>query len=59
MNLTREFGGRVFRKSTRSGAGNDCVFLPKTDPLDAVADSKSGVVLALPARQLVALAQRS
>lgn len=57
MELTRTVQNRTFRKSTYSGAQNDCVFLPATGPLDSVHDSKSGVTLRLPARQLVALAQ--
>lgn len=56
-NLLREFEGRTFRKASASGAGNDCVYLPKSGPLDAVADSKSGIFLAVPAAQLVSLAK--
>lgn len=55
MNLNRTFEGRTFRKSTYSGAGNDCVFVPSA--LDAVADSKNGVVLRGDARALVAFAR--
>lgn len=44
-----------FRKSSRSGAGNDCVYL--NGDRSRVADSKSDRVLAVPAAALVALAR--
>jgi hypothetical protein len=58
MELTRTVQGRPFRKSTFSGAQNDCVFLPSSGPLNAVHDSKSGLTLGLPASALVAFARR-
>lgn len=57
-NLHRAFNGRPFRKSRKSGVGNDCLYLPDDGILDAVADSKTGQTLAVPAAQLVALARR-
>lgn len=45
--FTREFDGKTFRKSSRSGAGNDCVYLPAAGILNQVADSKSGAVLSV------------
>jgi uncharacterized protein DUF397 len=57
MDLTLAIQGRSFRKSSFSGAQGNCVFLPETGPLNAVHDSKSGVTLSLPARQLVEFAR--
>ena len=56
--ITREFRNRSYRKSTFSGAGNDCVYVPSDGRLDAVADSKSGDVLRVDARALLALVRR-
>jgi hypothetical protein len=50
----RVFAGRRFKART-NGAGA-CVYLPEGG-LDAVADSKSGRVLAVPAGGLVAFAR--
>jgi hypothetical protein len=58
-NLIREFEGREYVKASASGAGNDCLFLPWRGPRDRVADSKSGMVLAVPAGQLLALARQA
>jgi Domain of unknown function (DUF397) len=53
----RVFEGRVFRKATASNGGGGCVYLPSDGELDAVADSKTGVVLTVPADGLVAFAK--
>ena len=57
--LIQAFHGRPFRKSAASGADieSDCLYLPVDGRLDAVADSKSGVVLTVPAAQLVTFAR--
>lgn len=57
--ITKRFQGRVFRKATASSNGGGCVFLPTDGRLDAVADSKTGVVLQVPARGLVSWARSS
>jgi len=57
VNWTRRFDGREFVKSSASGAGNDCVYLPASGILDAVADSKTGRVLPGDAAGLVAFAR--
>lgn len=49
----REFDGRPFK--ARTNGGGVCVYLPTE--LDAVADSKTGRVLAVPAGGLVAFAK--
>lgn len=56
--LTRTVDGRTLRKASASGAGNDCVYLPASGPLNLVHDSKSGLSLPLPASQLVAFARK-
>lgn len=51
-----------WRKSSFSGAGNDCVYLGRTGGIDGpfgICDSKSGKVLNLRTRELLALAKRS
>jgi len=48
--FTRESNGKILRKASASGAGNDCVYV--TSPKEAsalVEDSKAEVALALPA----------
>lgn len=53
MDLTREFNGQLHRKSSFSGAGNDCVYINRD--LTAVADSKGGVTLPVGRAALLAL----
>lgn len=53
MNLVTTIDGRPMRKSTRSGAGNDCVHLPVDGSPNAIGDSKSGQALAVPNHDLV------
>lgn len=55
VSARRLFHGRLFRART-NGAGA-CVYLP-ADGLDAVGDSKTGVVLVVPAGGLVEFARR-
>lgn len=55
--MTINWDSRGFRKSSFSGAGNDCIYLDGA--LRRVADSKSGILLSLPAAALVSLAKRS
>ena len=44
--LTRQRNGRTLRKSSRSGAGNDCVYVTSPDQDDAeIEDSKSETAL--------------
>lgn len=50
------FNGRNFHKASRCNDGW-CLYLPAEGPLDAVADSKTSQVLAIPAGQLVAFAK--
>jgi len=56
MELTLEFDGDTFRKSTFSGAQNDCLYLPEAGDPNRVGDSKSGQVLRASRSQLVGLA---
>lgn len=58
MNLIKTFEGEQFRKSTFSGAGNDCLYLPENGNPHRVADSKSGHVLRASRSQLLDLARR-
>lgn len=53
--IYRSFGGVVYRKSTRSGAGNDCLYADRE--LGTLADSKSGILLRGDVRQLAAFAK--
>lgn len=53
--LTLTVDGRLLGKGRRSGAGNDCAYVPVDDgPRDLVYDSKSAQTLHAPAGPLIA-----
>jgi hypothetical protein len=49
------WAARGYRKSSASGAGNDCVMVHRT--LHGIADSKGDAMLSVPATALVSLAR--
>lgn len=57
VTVRREFAGRPFKART-NGAGS-CVYLPTDGRLDAVADSKTNVVLRVPVVGLVQWAKET